>query len=105
MRDDLTVVPVVVGFALAFVLPTILWAAMRDCAAVQLAAVPTNGPGDPLDTRPDRTLEQTAYDATIFTRADLGIAVLVEEATNELIVTASWRRPRGLALAAPPKSR
>jgi len=91
-RQDLSLVLVVAGFALAFVLPTILWAALRGLRREYNRLLYLYKTGQAIRSTLDLTdvLEQTAYDATIFTRADLGVAVLVEEPTNELIVTASY---------------
>ena len=75
-------------------LPTILWAALRGLRQKHNRLLYLYKTGQAIRSTLDLTdvLEQTAYDAASFTRADLGIAVLVEEGTNDLIVTASYDR-------------
>ncbi len=97
MRNDLALVLVVVGFALAFVLPTILWAALRGLRREYNRLLYLYQTGQAIRSTLDLTdvLEQTAYDVAVFTRAEFGLAVVVEETTNELVVTASYDASAG----------
>jgi HD-GYP domain-containing protein (c-di-GMP phosphodiesterase class II) len=91
-RNNLILVNVTVGIALAFILPTILWAALRGLRREYNRLLYLYRTGQSIRSTLDLTdvLEQTAYDAVLFTKAQLGIAVLVEEGTNDLVVTASY---------------
>lgn len=91
-RNNLILVNVSVGIALAFILPAILWAALRGLRREYNRLLYLYRTGQSIRSTLDLTdvLEQTAYDAVLFTKAQLGIAVLVEEGTNDLIVTASY---------------
>jgi len=91
-RNNLILVNVGIGIALAFILPTILWAALRGLRREYNRLLYLYRTGQAIRSTLDLTdvLEQTAYDAVLFTKAQLGIAVLVEEGTNDLVVTASY---------------
>ncbi len=91
-RNNLILINFAVGIALAFVLPTILWAALRGLRREYNRLLYLYRTGQSIRSTLDLTdvLEQTAYDAVLFTKAQLGIAVLVEEGTSDLIVTASY---------------
>ncbi len=91
-RNNLILVNVGVGMALAFILPTILWAALRGLRREYNRLLYLYKTGQAIRSTLDLTgvLEQTAYDAALFTKAQLGIAVIVEEGTNDLVVTASY---------------
>jgi len=95
MRNDLILLLALVGGGLALILPLILWVALRGLRREYNRLLYLYQTGQAIRSTLDLTdvLEQTAYDAAVFTRASIGIGVVVEEGTNDLIVTASYDRP------------
>jgi hypothetical protein len=91
-RNRLVLLNAAVGLALVIVLPAILFAALRGLRREYNRLLYLYKTGEAIRSTLDLTdvLEQTAYDAAVFARAQLGIAVVVEEGTNDLIVNASY---------------
>ncbi|OGO52829.1 MAG: hypothetical protein A2148_06370 [Chloroflexi bacterium RBG_16_68_14] len=93
-RRELLVLTVAGGAGLLLALPVILWIAIRGLKSEYDRLLYLYRTGQAVRSTLDVTdaLAQLARDAALYTRAQLGVAVLVEERGKDLLVKASFDR-------------
>ena len=93
-RQDLLISLIGGGLALVLILPLGLWVLLRGLRTEysRLLYLYRSGQGMRSTLEVAAVLESLARDAAIYTESNLGIATLLEESTNDLIVNSSYDR-------------